>query len=257
VPKNVELQHFKNHSGQNDWRDVPGLVTIGRTEPGVREVERIARALFGVDITEVEQPLTGAAMWPVADGRIYLRDGTNVTVQCSRHSDPHVEETRQQICEAEQMQALGRGRAGDRTAENPLHIDILTNVPLPITVDEALTWDEIQPSFAELMCARGAVPVSPRDMSRAYPDLFKDQEAAKYAMKREAKEWSRSGVSGDKGGKTPMEIDYLISVLPLFSSIAYRRPGARGRAAKLLYDPARIDPEVWLRERLDATVVTS
>jgi putative DNA primase/helicase len=137
VPQNVELQHFKNHSGENKWRDVPGLMTIGRTEPGVREVERIARALFGVDIAEIEPDTRGVAMWPVADGRIMLRNGTSVAVESSRHPDPHVDEARQQICEAELMQAIGRGRGDDRTEDNQLQIDILTNVPLPIVADEA------------------------------------------------------------------------------------------------------------------------
>jgi putative DNA primase/helicase len=132
VPQNVELEHFKNHSGRNEWRDVPGLMTIGRTEPGVREVERQARALFGVDISEIEPDVRGALHWPIAAGYIRLRGGTSVAVQSSKHPDPHVHEMWEQICVAELMQAHGRGRGGDRTAANPLEIVILTNVPLPI-----------------------------------------------------------------------------------------------------------------------------
>jgi putative DNA primase/helicase len=244
VPQNVELQHFKNHAGQNDWRDVPGLAVIGRTEPGVREVERIARALFGADIAEIEPNDKGAPRWPLADGHIRLRDGTSVIVKSSHHPDPHVDEMWQQICVAELMQAIGRGRGDDRTEDDPLQVIILTNVPLPLTVDETLTWKEIQPSLAQIMWASGAVPVGYRDMAAAYPDLFDSAEAARKAIKRE------------NPGQTPIKIGYLINVCPGFQSISYRRPGSRGPAGRLLYDPARIEPTAWLAEHLGATVTT-
>jgi putative DNA primase/helicase len=256
VPQNVELQHFKNHSGENKWRDVPGLMTIGRTEPGVREVERIARALFGVDIAEIEPNVSGSVMWPAADGRINLRDGTSVAVQSSRHPDPHVDEIRQQICEAELMQAIGRGRGDDRTEANPLQIDILTNVPLPLVADEALAWKEIQPSLAKIMWACGALPVPYKDMAAAYPDLFESQAAAKKAMQREMAEWLKRQPQTQNRGQTPIESYYLIGVCPRFSLITYRRPGSRGPAGRLLFDPERIDPTAWLAEHLGATVTT-
>jgi putative DNA primase/helicase len=256
VPQNVELQHFKNHSGENKWRDVPGLMTIGRTEPGVREVERIARALFGVDIAEIEPNVSGSVMWPAADGRINLRDGTSVAVQSSRHPDPHVDEIRQQICEAELMQAIGRGRGDDRTEANPLQIDILTNVPLPLVADEALAWKEIQPSLVKVMWARGALPVPYKDMAAAYPDLFESQAAAKKAMQREMAEWLKRQPQTQNRGQTPIESYYLIGVCPRFSLITYRRPGSRGPAGRLLFDPERIDPTAWLAEHLGATVTT-
>jgi hypothetical protein len=39
-------------------------------------------------------------------------------------------------------------------------------------------------------------------------------------------------------------------------SVTYRRPGSRGPAGRLLFDPERIDPTVWLAEQLGATVTT-
>jgi len=93
------------------------------------------------------------------------------------------------------------GRAVNRSADNPLQIDVLTKVVLPIEVDEATTWDEIQPSLAQVMKARGAVPVNYRDMAAAYPDLFESGEAARKALSR------------GNPGQTPVE-QYLISVCP-------------------------------------------
>jgi hypothetical protein len=244
LPSNVELQHFKNHSGRNAWANVAALTTIGRTEPGPQDVERTARALFGVDITEVEPNTHGAVQWPVGEGHIQLRDGTRVAVERSRHPDPHVEEVRWQMCEAELIQATGRGRPGSRSADNPLAITILTSVPLPIACDEAITWEDVQPALAQVMWARGAAPLNYRDMSMACPDLFVNGEAARQALRRE------------NPVQTPIIYSsYLIGVCTGFSSIAYRRPGSRGPAGRLLYDAERIDPETWLAEPLGARVV--
>ena len=40
------------------------------------------------------------------------------------------------ICEGELIQAIGRGRGVNRTAETPLEIDLLTDAVLPLTVQE-------------------------------------------------------------------------------------------------------------------------
>jgi hypothetical protein len=54
---------------------------------------------------------------------------------------------------------------------------------------------------------------------------------------------------------SPIE-EYLIGVFGGFLSIAYRRTGSRGPAARLLFVPARIDPVAWLRERIgDVTIL--
>lgn len=136
------------------------------------------------------------------------------------------------------LQSIGRGRAVNRSADNPLQIDILTKVVLPIEVDEVTTWDEIQPSLAQVMKARGAVPVNYRDMAKVYPDLFVSGPAAQMALLRENPQ------------QTPIE-EYLISVCGGFFSLRYRRIGSRGPASTLLYDPDVVrDPVTWLKERV-------
>ena len=88
------------------------------------------------------------------------------------------------------------------------------------------------------MRARGAVPLSYRDMAAAYPDLFVDGKVAENALRTER-----------KPPNSPIEI-YLIGKLGGFLSVPYRRTGSRGPAARLLYDPARIDPAAWLAQRI-------
>jgi hypothetical protein len=75
LPDNVEFAHYNSITGLNDWSKVGLLIAIGRTEPGVRDVERIARALFGCTITEVPPDEKGTCrglgagagyVWPTA-----------------------------------------------------------------------------------------------------------------------------------------------------------------------------------------------
>jgi putative DNA primase/helicase len=167
IPDNVELAHFNNVTGLNTWSKVALLIVIGRTEPDVQQVERITRALFGCAISEVED-----GRWPRINRRIRLADGTATVVQNNYHPDPKAEAIRWAICVAELIQGIGRGRGIRRRADNPLQIDILTNVALPIVVDETARWEQMQPTFAQIMAARGAVPLSYADMAAAYRDLF-------------------------------------------------------------------------------------
>ena len=131
--------------------------------------------------------------------------------QC--HPDSRVEAARWAICEAQLVQAIGRARGVNRTADNPLKIDILTNIVLPIEVDEVTTWEGIQPGPLEVMRAGGAVPSTYADMAAAYPDLFPSGGAARNAIDR----------------KNPAQnpIEYLIGVCAGFPSRQYRRKSAR------------------------------
>jgi putative DNA primase/helicase len=164
-------------------------------------------------------------------------------VENSFHPDPHAEAIRWAICESELIQAIGRARAVRRTANDPLQVDILTNIALPdVIVNETVTWERMEPTFAQIMASRGAVPLNYADMAIAYDDLFKSGDAARMALSRENSE------------QTPIR-EYLIGVCSEFSSISYRHPGStRGPGARLLFDPARFDPAAWLRERIDPEI---
>ena len=186
LPANVETAHFGAIRGLNQWSDVALLIVVGRTEASPRTVERIARAMFGADIADIPADAKGNVFYPRAARGIRMRDGSGSRVDGSQHPDPLAEAIRFSICEAELMHAVGRGRGVNRTADNPLSIDILTNVCLPgIEVDEVTTWDRIQPRAAETMRCRGAVPLNYADMAAAYPDLFPSLDAARMTLGRE------------------------------------------------------------------------
>jgi hypothetical protein len=219
------------------------LILIGRTEPPPQEVEKLARALFDTDVAEMP-----AGQWyPKVDRGVQMRDGGVAVIQSPAHPDRRAEAVRSQICEAELIQAIGRGRAVNRTAADPLHIDILTAYPLPIVVDELTTWELVQPTDAEVMRSRGAVPMNYRDMATAYSDLFTSPHAAQMRLIREF----GIGIKGVNRNPSQSPIEsYLIGVCDGFLSISFRRKGFRGPPSKLLFDPQRIEPLAWLNERI-------
>ena len=63
----------------------------------------------------------------------------HVVDRCDCHPDEFTEYIRWLICEGELLQGLGRMRAVNRDADTPVDIDI-SNVVLPIDVDEAMQW---------------------------------------------------------------------------------------------------------------------
>jgi putative DNA primase/helicase len=65
LPPNVRVRHFNDITGENAWSGVAVVIVIGRTEPAPGTVERIARALFGVDVAEVEPDTEGHARYPL------------------------------------------------------------------------------------------------------------------------------------------------------------------------------------------------
>jgi putative DNA primase/helicase len=239
LPDNVDFGHFNAIAGQNAWKEAALLIVVGRTLPPPADVEAIARPLFGADIDEIEP----GTWYPLVERGVQMRDGAIAKFEGHAHPDPRAEEVRWQICEAGLIQAIGRGRAINRTAANPLQIDILTNVPLPVVTDELVSWDVIQPTKAEIMRSRGAVPLNYRDMAAAYPDLF-----------RKGAEAARKALGEENPGEMPIE-EYLIGVSPGFLAIDYRRSGSRGPASTLLFDPNRIEPLAWLTERIGAVEI--
>jgi putative DNA primase/helicase len=253
MPTNVEIAHFNNLSGLNSWQDVELLIAIGRTEPSPRTVEGIARAYFGREVIEAQPDAHGRVWYPRGRVGIRMRDCRTTAVIGNEHPDWRVETIRWLICEAELMQAIGRGRGVRRTAANPLRIEILCNIPLAIEVDEVVTWDDdLKPSRVRVMLARGVVPMSYRDMAAVHDDLFVSQRAAETAIQREAARLTE----GRRGTQPLNSREYLLKACVDLQLIPYRRAGRGQPPTELLYIPTLIpDPEAWLTERLGPVVI--
>ena len=199
LPDGVRAIHYNALSGMDGYRDVRGIIMIGRTLPSPVQVEARAEVLTGDQVERVS-----GDWYDLVEGRLSARDGRAgplVTVTGARgseprpghvqHPNPMAEAVRWQICEAELLQALGRGRGVRRSADNPLQIDILTNVPLPVAVDAAGPFEAFEPTAAEIMEARGVQLVDDVSVKGAFnliatvlPDLYPSADAARKALSR-------------------------------------------------------------------------
>ena len=232
LPANVLTAHHNAVRGRDEWRDVAMLVVVGRTMPSPDAVESTAEALTGRALTRIKGwydrgdailEMVGGARWTEAD--------------C--HPDPIAEAVRWQICEAELVQIIGRGRGVNRTKENPLEVWILTDValPVPLTALVPLTLLDLTPE-QEMLVAGGVALRSPSDASLAYPEIWKSAAAAKMAFHR-----ARSVTF-------PCELN-IGDCYPPLTKVTYRKVGVGMKPASALFDTTIVaNPSEWLISRL-------
>ena len=195
-------------------------------------VEDLAGALTG------SQPkkLPHGAWYPAVKRGIRLPDGSGRAVTCDQHPDPVAEMIRFQLCECELIQAMGRGRAINRTPKTPLDIDIVADVCLPITVNDVLHWSTQVPSAMVEAAAEGAVLLSRVDMvadGRGLAQRHGGQADAGGAAQEEHAGGAASGCSA-AGRQSP---------------IGWSGPKMKQRIG--YFDRALIpDPRAWLTAKL-------
>lgn len=236
LPDNILTAHFNNFRGLDLWKDADTIVLAGRPLPSEREVEKIAEGLFYKSETEIGPPAKyGKTLRPI--------EGQNIRIETVAHPDPLVEAVRYQICEAELIQGIGRGRPIRRTEDNPVKIFILTSVVLPIAVDKLTTWDNLVPDRWSMMTVRGVVFESGTHAAKAYPDLFTSAKAFFGGLARRANRAPSPYIDSPIGKRGSVRVRYQIA-------------GAKQKIRALAYDPA-ITPNIqaWLEERLDVEIV--
>ncbi|MEI7457642.1 MAG: hypothetical protein WCK93_13060, partial [Nitrosomonadales bacterium] len=154
LPSNVDINHFNNVRGIDGWKFVDYFLVIHQTLPTPDVIEAIAESLTGRSVTPVGR------WYPKADG------GSEY------HPDKTAEDCRWSVCEAEIGQVIGRGRGINRTSENPVLIEVMNNLELPLPVAETRQWQA--PTFAETMLARGVVPTDWIGRARVVGDMLED-----------------------------------------------------------------------------------
>jgi putative DNA primase/helicase len=236
LPTNAEAVHFNALSGLDRWRDVAGMIVLGRTLPAPPTVEALAAAL--TNRPPVTSSGDGAWWYARVERRIALAAGGVHSVANEQHPDATAEAGRWAICEGELVQAIGRGRGVNRTAESLLEIDLLTDVVLPVEVHEVLTWDQVRPTDHDIMASSGVVLENATDMAKAFPDLWPTRDAAKKQNQRRGtdcyyRDLSNSGLS------------------PSSSVVTYRPTGAGQKDRQARFDLTLIpNPRAWLEARL-------
>jgi Primase C terminal 2 (PriCT-2)/Bifunctional DNA primase/polymerase, N-terminal len=233
LPPEIATEHFNAIEGLDVHKHVRLLMAIGRTQPGPEAVEADAGALSGVEPVKASARQGRPPWFDKVTRGIRTRDGTGVAVVCDQHPDPLAEDVRQQICEAELVQTIGRGRGVNRTAENPLTINIVADVVLPVTVDAVQEW--AAPGLEIEMVVEGIWLESPADMARAWPD--------DWATEQVAKNWLQANT-------------VTFPLLDIYSKgkcyrARYQHPGAGQKWRTAWVDPAVVpDARGWLEARL-------
>ena len=153
LPPFIRTAHFGALRGLDEHREVTGIIVIGRPMPAPADVERLAGILSGC---EVQHRVEG--WYPAETVHLHARDGTGATVEADRHPDDLAEAVRMAIAEAELVQAIGRVRGVNRTAENPAEVVLLGNVPVPgLALDSVLPWQA--PSVDDEILTRHGVEI--------------------------------------------------------------------------------------------------
>ena len=175
-PHGIEVAHFNAVRGLDTWGQARLQITVGRTLPPPVAVELMAGAITG---SAVEPPLVG--WYPMGDRKLVVGGKVAGSQRVPWHPDKRAEAVRWQICEGEILQSE-RLRAVARTAATPATW-VLVGCPIPAGLKPAAVEDYEPPSPVDLMLAAGGVALlSAAHAAKAYPGIFKNVKAARYAL---------------------------------------------------------------------------
>jgi putative DNA primase/helicase len=243
VPDWLKLMHWGDLTGTNTLQHVRALFVIGRPLPAAEDVTRQAEALSGDYIPQREY-----VEWKKG-GRIPIipdAGGNNVVlVDVWEHPHPLAEQLRRQVTEVGLIQAVGRARAGLRTAGEPLDIHLWTDVPVPeLGPVEPVQWRELEAGLDGLMLAAGCWLKNIADAARAFDGIF-SADGLKKARRRI--EIGRRG-----GGVGTLHIGESICKVPQppLVRVFYQRKIAGCKPTEAIFLRGAADPRAWLEERL-------
>lgn len=207
----VEVAHFNAIAGLDAWRDIALLVVVGRPLPSDDDLAELCAAYFG---------RAAEGGYAAASAAVAMQGGGGRQVSVRTHSDPCTETLRAAICDDELIQAIGRGRGVNRTADTPLEVHVLANVALPLPHASVQRWEAVAPDIVQRMLLAGVAVDSPADACALHPVFLGNEKQAQKAFERAA--FKR---------QTPMSNHYRGLSL---KSAAYRRTG-KGRGWQRAY----------------------
>jgi hypothetical protein len=161
------VAHLGDLRGRDEFKSCRVIIVAGRLQPGVEEVEAMARAMFaGTDtgLAFIEADERGNRAWPTRKEVYTLADGSERTMDTEHHPDERVNAVLAAVREGELVQALSRARLIHRGPENPCSVFMLCNIPLPgVEVDELVRWADLIPCRTQIALNRGVLPVLAAD----------------------------------------------------------------------------------------------
>jgi hypothetical protein len=182
MPVNVQWLHHGAVSGIDVYRQCARIVIVGRQAPAPAAVEAMREALTGT----VGERLPHGGWYQRSDAVHLLQDGRLVPCEADRHPDPIADAFRRRIMALELQQIIGRGRGIWRTADNPLHVLVLSDVPLDLPIAEACPAAAVRPSFEDRQMAAlaGLAFECAAHASAVHRELWPTPERAQYAARR-------------------------------------------------------------------------
>jgi hypothetical protein len=229
-----DVTHLGAIRGKDGWKAATGAIIAGRLEPGVVDIEGMARAVFYADprpLLFIQPDDQGSFRYQTATRLVPFRDGTEAEVDVSCHPDPRCDAILRQVREAEVLQAIARVRPVHRQPGNPCEIIVATNIPLPgLIVDEAIEWSDLRTDRFRRMQLDGFLPDLAADCAAAYPDLFDSAAAVRQARSRAAKAGNpASSGNGDGCDKAQLVHHWEMShPSHQYVRVEYARPIKRG-----------------------------
>lgn len=172
----VATAHHGAITGHDAYANVETAFVIGGAFASPEAVASLAAAR-GAGAVTVAKPerVTRSAL---------LTSGQAVEIDVMEYEDPAVDAVHRGIYDTSIIQAAGRVRPLERTADNPCVSYVFANVALPFPVDTVIRWQDVRPDRLVRMIAGGAVWFNANDMATFRPDLFKTAKAAEHARSK-------------------------------------------------------------------------
>jgi hypothetical protein len=238
LAKRFGALHFNANRGVNAFDGVRYHAIISRPLPPPCIVEQMAWVAAGL----IGEPIND--WYPTrAVGRL-MTDGTGRVASAVYHPDPTAELVRWAICEGELLQAEARSRSVRRDVTSPLLIEMITNVPLPLPVDDLVTWKgliaEGGPIYMAMHRLGGVVPLIGEWLVARFPALFSSLRTTKKEVVEAA--------------ETKTVQHSYRDIYPYRKLAQFRADGARGPLSKALVAPEAKRPAEMTARMLGRTL---
>jgi hypothetical protein len=226
VPEGTACAWFGALRGLNKWERCPGGLFVGAERISIGDLENRARAYLADDdepFISMDEPAPKGwkyKQWPYKATRMRrMRDGSLQPVEVEVHPDPRVQAVHEQIREAELLQAIDRLRS----IWSPRQIVLLNDLCLDVVYDAIYRHKDLVAGgnrIERAFLSTGIVPLSPADLHRLHPTVFKTDKAAEYGIKNYPEHLNNN---------------------PIWNSrvFRYRRVGQHGQEARVVIDLSR------------------
>lgn len=181
----TRIVHHGANAGDDSFRDVDVLSVIGGMSAPPATIAKLAAARSGRAVPCARAIETTSA--------VLMRDGTGVAVPVLAYEDPDAQAVHRGIYNASIEQAAARARQVQRTAANPVKVNIFGRAAPGMPFNEVVHWSDIKPDRLCEMLVQGRVYENAAHMYAFYPDpggpaasgkLFRSRRAATDARAR-------------------------------------------------------------------------